>query len=701
VTRATCVRLGVVVVLAVTVMLVVPGEAASRRGAFAALAEDDQRVARALYEAQQASGVRPWTLDEIATRRRSASSWQDVFAAMRATGLVREKSLKQVLRRYGRPAGDAGPAAGEPASAPPPTPANPTPAPPAPRPTSPGDPEPVTASPPVPAVPPAPAAAPAPEPATAERWGMQEIVLRATGAYRQPFGDVLVTATFRHESGRTHQVFGFYDGDGQGGQEGSVWKVRFMPTEPGRWTWATAATPPDPGLHGLAGTVFAGPPAPGNRGPLTRPRAPYLFPAHADGSYTFLIGVWARPWEFEPDARAALYDTLQGHGITRLRLWLPAGAKFDGDYGRYNLGFMHALDTTVRELQARGLVADLILYNNDDERDMTRRQDEQYLRYVLARYGAFRAVTVTIANQVDWHYAGHDSGLNDVQASTDWGNAAGEYLQSINAFRVLATQHHPGENHRGLVYYLPALAEWPFAAWSDWIMKQLQVTALSAAQTLEEVEPRSCTLNERGLARLNAIVLALRERFRQAVSVDEYSFESDGCTPSWKALSATGTRKTHWVVTASGAWGSTSLVGIQEDVADVEVLRRRPTLAQLGIVARVMRTLPFWEMTPANAIVSPNPVVIGGEAWRTTFAIGKPGVAYLVYALNGGAGTVTLPAGTYRVIRVDPRTGEEVELGTVHGGAVPFALPGARPADHNTGDSDWVLLYVAPGARRS
>ena len=51
-----------------------------------------------------------------------------------------------------------------------------------------------------------------------------------------PVRDVELVATWRHERGTTYEVPGFWDGDGEGGVEGGVFKVRFTPTEPGTWT---------------------------------------------------------------------------------------------------------------------------------------------------------------------------------------------------------------------------------------------------------------------------------------------------------------------------------------------------------------------------------------------------------------------------------------------------------------------------------
>ena len=57
--------------------------------------------------------------------------------------------------------------------------------------------------------------------------------------YEDSFYGVDLEATFTSSSGRHIIWWGFYDGDGQGGQSGDIWKIRFMPDELGKWdfTW--------------------------------------------------------------------------------------------------------------------------------------------------------------------------------------------------------------------------------------------------------------------------------------------------------------------------------------------------------------------------------------------------------------------------------------------------------------------------------
>ena len=56
-------------------------------------------------------------------------------------------------------------------------------------------------------------------------------------SYTDPFYGVEVEATFSRPSGGQITWWGFYDGDGVGGQAGNIWKIRFMPDELGTWSY--------------------------------------------------------------------------------------------------------------------------------------------------------------------------------------------------------------------------------------------------------------------------------------------------------------------------------------------------------------------------------------------------------------------------------------------------------------------------------
>ncbi len=82
-------------------------------GAFDSMPPGEQKVARALFEAQKApvpGGPAPLTLDQIAERKQGREGWGEVFREMKTQGLVGEKNLGQVVSGYEqrhRPAGEA------------------------------------------------------------------------------------------------------------------------------------------------------------------------------------------------------------------------------------------------------------------------------------------------------------------------------------------------------------------------------------------------------------------------------------------------------------------------------------------------------------------------------------------------------------------------------------------------------------------
>jgi hypothetical protein len=77
-------------------------------GAFSKLSPGQQKIARALFDAQTQgpNAPRPLTLDEIAMKRQAHQGWGEVFKDMKAAGLLTDKSLGQVVRRADSPRAD-------------------------------------------------------------------------------------------------------------------------------------------------------------------------------------------------------------------------------------------------------------------------------------------------------------------------------------------------------------------------------------------------------------------------------------------------------------------------------------------------------------------------------------------------------------------------------------------------------------------
>ncbi|MFK8017133.1 MAG: DUF5060 domain-containing protein, partial [Gammaproteobacteria bacterium] len=55
-----------------------------------------------------------------------------------------------------------------------------------------------------------------------------------------PFLDYRLQVTFTRGDGTQLTVPGFYDGDGNGGGEGNIWRVRFAPDQAGQWQYTAS-----------------------------------------------------------------------------------------------------------------------------------------------------------------------------------------------------------------------------------------------------------------------------------------------------------------------------------------------------------------------------------------------------------------------------------------------------------------------------
>jgi hypothetical protein len=81
--------------------------------------------------------------------------------------------------------------------------------------------------------------------ATVPVWQMHEIELVAHNRYENPYTDVEVWVMLQGP-GFERKVYGFWDGD-------RIFRVRIVPTGPGKWSWTSGSSRNDPGLNGRRG----------------------------------------------------------------------------------------------------------------------------------------------------------------------------------------------------------------------------------------------------------------------------------------------------------------------------------------------------------------------------------------------------------------------------------------------------------------
>jgi|KBSSwiStaDraftv2_1062776.scaffolds.fasta_scaffold1342895_1 hypothetical protein len=76
---------------------------ASTGGATTGAPSSNSVIAPAPATASTTPAAKPMTLDQIAAQKQSGHAWGEIFQTMRDQGLVQEKNLGQVVSRYQRP----------------------------------------------------------------------------------------------------------------------------------------------------------------------------------------------------------------------------------------------------------------------------------------------------------------------------------------------------------------------------------------------------------------------------------------------------------------------------------------------------------------------------------------------------------------------------------------------------------------------
>lgn len=244
---------------------------------------------------------------------------------------------------------------------------------------------------------------------TVEKWGLHEIELAGPSG-GNPYAEVGFHALFRLRE-REIRVPGFYDGDG-------VYRLRFMPDCEGEWSYATRSDCAE--LDGHRGQLVVTAPSAGNRGPV-RVRGKFHF-AYADGTPFLSFGTTCYAWTHQPlDEQRKTLETLAETGFNKIRMGIfPKDYPYntneplfdiyqviDGrrDFDRPNFEAFRHLDSQIAALRDLGIEADLIMFHPYDRwgySEMSEEQDNRYVAYLAARYGAFRNVWWALANEYDF-----------------------------------------------------------------------------------------------------------------------------------------------------------------------------------------------------------------------------------------------------------------------------------------------------------
>lgn len=248
------------------------------------------------------------------------------------------------------------------------------------------------------------------------KWYTHEIILNAVKSYNNPYLDVDLTAVFVGPAGQHQVVKGFWDG-------GHTYRVCFTPTDVGRWHYTLTNNQDDSGLVGGGALAVTDAP-PAAHGFLRRDSAYPTSFSFDDGTRYFMWGTTY--YGISNNARAgdrwkAAIDGVRRYGINKARMHIypfndmqsarnpyPDTQSFLGssdqpDHDQLNLAHWQALDRVVQYIGEQGLLADLIVFHNNDRVFGTDAQSERFARYAIARYAAYPHVIWCVCNE--WNYS--------------------------------------------------------------------------------------------------------------------------------------------------------------------------------------------------------------------------------------------------------------------------------------------------------
>ena len=533
------------------------------------------------------------------------------------------------------------------------------------------------------------------------RFDVFEVELTGTKSYANPFLDVTVAAEFTGPSGRKVTAHGFHDGS-------NVWRVRFAPDETGAWNYVTTASDTNnAGLHQRTGSLTCA--ASAHRGFIRiHPDNPYAF-AYTDGTAFFPMGdtcyglfddshiTPALRREYLETRRRQRFNFVRmtmGHSEARAAkdpaFWAWGGTPAKPDLDRFNPTFFRGLDELFRDLQARGMNVELILFNFyrrpfTDTKLWTPVHERAWLRYVLARYAAFRNVFLwTLANEYETHPEG--TYRLDRPGDVEWAQATARLVKEFDPYRHLVTVHPViSATTRGSQPGDPFDPPWrigPFFGQGE----AMDVLSQQTGQSGERVrwdEQRACWTGEDPL-----LVASLRadRQFQKPVLNTENGYEYFPGQPTYrKQVHHTDkVRRSSWRIVCAGGYFAAGFQGTvgQSDIWNRIDAPNRYSFAvqdagaapQLGMLYDFFAALPFWRMQPFEGVSD-------GEA----VALAEPGKVYVLYLPHGGKVTVDLTAakGTLSGHWFNPRDGTAGEpFEVAHGRSDEFQAPTT---------ADWVL----------
>jgi hypothetical protein len=547
-----------------------------------------------------------------------------------------------------------------------------------------------------------------------------------TSTSPNPFLDRRLQITFTAPSGRTYSVPGFFDGDGNGGASGNVWRAHFSPDEAGTWSYKasfrggtnvavdlspTAGTPT--GFDGASGTFQVADRDPAAPGFLKWGRLVYVgkhYLKFRDGPYWIKGGVnspenWLSYSGFDntPTAKHAFSPHVQdwrtgdplfnassadaGKGLigalnylssqgANSIYFLPMNIGGDGKdtspyvkvaswSGSTSNDNKHFDISKLRQWQAAFSHAQskgIHLHFVFNEAEEANKKELDGATLGVERKLFYREMVARYGHHLALQWNVSEEYNYQYPLSPDTVKAFAGYIQQQDPYDHPITVHHVGDISKG---WTPFLGDSRFSTTSFQCCRSSADAPFSAK--VEEWRGKT-TSSGRPLP----------------VSFDEFCGLCTTNAEEWR-------KKILWPIYLSGGqleWFAPAEDRTLEDF--------RPPYEELLAYTRYARlfmqgNLPFWEMTPRDGLLSGESTAYGGAQ-----VFVKQGQLYAVYlpdATSTGSLDLSGVSGSLQKRWYNPRTGAfEGATQTISGGAKRSL--GTPPS---SASADWVVLVQATG----
>jgi hypothetical protein len=536
-----------------------------------------------------------------------------------------------------------------------------------------------------------------------------------------PFLDYRLQVSFTSPSGKSFEVPGFYDGDGNGASSGSVWKVRFNPDESGTWGYkasfrqgtnvaidTSAAAGVETSFDGASGTFNIAARDTSSPGFLSKGELEYVgghYLKFRDGSY-YLKGGADSPENWLGYAGFDNTPTAKHSFSPHTQDWQTGDPTFNTSSPDGGKGFIGALNY----LGAQGINSIYFLPMN------------------IGGDGRDSSPYVNVAN---WAGSTTNDNLHfDVSKLNQWEQAFAHAQKKGIMLHFVLNEAEPANKQEldnatlgteRKLFYREMVArfghhnalQWNISEEYEYLYNLGSDNVKLFAGYIQQVDPYDHPITVHQLDRPDNTWIPFLGDSRFSVTSFQYGAIYAGYgdeVEEWRQRTVAAGRPLpigmDEVITATttnaadmrrGVLWPTYLSGgnlewyIRAEDQSLEDFRR---YSQLWTYTRYARTfmeanLPFWEMVPNDSILTGESTGFGGgQVFRKK---GKVYAVYLPYATNSG--TINIPTGTYEKRWFNPRSGAfEGSAQAVSGGAITSL--GAPPS---SASSDWVVLIEAIG----